>query len=525
MGQLLRTLNIGTPALAGFRLPPLFRMDFTDAAQLRSELNRHNLLAGWEGNVPAIGSPIAVALDPLGRPLSADAANQVLVPNFYLDPSITGELNPIVTFNRSSDGGRFNQYGAFEWVADNVPRIDHDPATYTTSTDSIDLLESLDFITINLSTSVTYTLGASVRVTYDNDHWFAGIVVSATGSAVTLLVEKVVGSGTFSAWHVIECLGLLVEESRQNSRVNSAIAALGTGLSAEQQHTYASVLAPDGSMDARVITALYPAGRAFTQGVIANGQTCVSLFFKAAAAGESRTLQLKNHNTDTIKGTTAVTTTGKWQRIFVQGVTDGASAGYRFEMIGHKVGDTFWAMQSESSTFPTSYIPTGASAVTRQADDAAAQAAQLSPILAGTSELTVTADMRTGAVALARAFAITNSDNSSFFRVTDFAASGRPDLQANLTGVTQATSNGVALSANAVFKVAASYKLNSFIYAQNGTIRTPDESGNIPDFSASPVLRIGQGSATGGGWINGHFRRMEIYRKQLSPLTHQALTL
>lgn len=44
--------------------------------------------------------------------------------NFYL-----GDASDAITFSRPSGGGRWNNLGGYEWLADSAPRYDHNPAT------------------------------------------------------------------------------------------------------------------------------------------------------------------------------------------------------------------------------------------------------------------------------------------------------------------------------------------------------------------------------------------------------------
>lgn len=124
-------------------------------------------------------------------------------------------LSNIMTTTRASGGGYFDHMGVYQWATNNVPRIDHDPATLSTSTTSATLAAGA----VTLDVTVTYTVGSYVRATYDGSNWMAGRVTASTGSSVTLWVDRVAGSGTYSAWTVIRVRGLMVEESR--TRLNT----------------------------------------------------------------------------------------------------------------------------------------------------------------------------------------------------------------------------------------------------------------------------------------------------------------
>jgi hypothetical protein len=124
----------------------------------------------------------------------------------------TAGFSDIVTFTRSTGGGRFNQFGMYEWVGNDVPRFDHDPATLTTSASSV----TIGYGEKRFHTTGQYALGESIVVSYDANNYMIGTVILSSASTVTLNVVTVVGSGTYSAWTLIVRLGLLVEESRTN---------------------------------------------------------------------------------------------------------------------------------------------------------------------------------------------------------------------------------------------------------------------------------------------------------------------
>lgn len=127
-------------------------------------------------------------------------------------------FNSIISFTRGSGGGRFNHLGVFEWVGDNVARIDHDPATVATSTSSVAIGSGIKTFAV----SRLYPVGQYVRATADASNWVSGRVVASTSSSVTLWVDRVVGTGTHASWTLIRVLGLLVEGSRTNLLLNSA---------------------------------------------------------------------------------------------------------------------------------------------------------------------------------------------------------------------------------------------------------------------------------------------------------------
>lgn len=148
--------------------------------------------------------------------LKLDFMRDEYIAKNWMDGTVSRVGSPnIITFTRGSGGGRFNHLGVFEWVDNNVARIDHDPATVSTSTSSVAIGAGLKTFAV----SRLYPVGQYVRATADASNWVSGRVVASTGTSVTLWIDRVVGTGTHASWTLIRVLGLLVEESR--TRLNT----------------------------------------------------------------------------------------------------------------------------------------------------------------------------------------------------------------------------------------------------------------------------------------------------------------
>jgi hypothetical protein len=272
----------------------------------------------------------------------------------------------LITFTRSTGGGRFNQFGMYEWVAADVPRIDHDPETLGSSTDSI----TLGYGIMTINTDYEYPVGESVVVSHDASNYMVGKVLDSSTTAVTLNVVTVVGSGTYSDWSLIVRKGLLVEESRTNlarysdepdnaawSKINSATVTPNIGE------------APDGTISADRISFTSASGVLGSRieqpvSVSTTGSYTQSVWLKSEGAD----LSIIIGQTGT-GGFKAVTVTGEWQRHDITFTVSGATA---YPRISNNSGSAatvlVWGHQFEFGTFPTSYIPTAGAAVTRAVD-------------------------------------------------------------------------------------------------------------------------------------------------------------
>lgn len=168
-----------------------------------------------------------------------------------------------------------------------------------------------------------------------------------------------------------------------------------------------------------------------------------------------------------------------------------------------------WGAQLEQAASVSSYIPTVAASVTRNAD--VAQNTILSPWfnpLEGTMVTEVYTGPQPGPVVATFAWASFDdgtANNRIQHRVTGADAG---DFLVVAGGVTQALVGIVVVAANTIYKAAGAYKLNNFAAAVNGSTVTTDVAGTIP-----VVTTLGLGCAFGGGSQGGlHLRKFNYYR-------------
>jgi hypothetical protein len=135
-----------------------------------------------------------------------------------------------------------------------------------------------------------------------------------------------------------------------------------------------ATIAPDGTLTADLVTVTAVTitnQGVFTENVAAgNTQYAGSLWLKAGAGVTSVRLILKDRASDTVRGARSVPMTAGWAQCpAVNGVTAGATAGYRFEFQAEQNGTFFvWQGQVEPGFVGTSPIPTAGAAVTRPED-------------------------------------------------------------------------------------------------------------------------------------------------------------
>jgi hypothetical protein len=259
----------------------------------------------------------------------------------------------------------------------------------------------------------------------------------------------------------LECLGLLIEETRTNLLLNSATLSTQSVTVTATAHTLSFY--GTGTV---TLSGASSAGPLVGTGVYPNRAT---LTFTPTA------------------GTLTLTVTG-----------------------------TVSNAQLEAGPFATSYIPTTTTSVTRNADVASVATSQF-PYNATEGALVLSADYIGQSSGVAYAAAFNDGTASNFMGV-------RRNPTAETIFVTLATTLQVAISYttvtnNVVFKNAFSYRLNDFAGASNGAITGTDTLGTVPS-----VSKLGLGNVADVLFMNGHIRQATYFPRRLSNAELQAVS-
>lgn len=410
------------------------------------------------------------------------------------------------------------------------------PSYGLTATERVLPRLALDFTTASLDSRVTFTRALNTATVVNSSGYIAIINADLPRFDYNPIT--------------LACKGLLIEETRSNlftyseDYTNAAYSFTDISVNANQTE------APDNALTADLWTQGV-AGTAVsfrTAGItVAAGATIsVSVFAKRSANMQWLRIRASNSantnggqawfdltngvlgtvsNAGTGSNTSATITPYKngFYRLTVTstlGAADTAANRYIYAVTADNVTTRqsnaayfVWGEQLEVASFPTSYIPTVATSVTRNADVATMTGTNFSSWFnasegAITTQFDVIAPTSAG---FNRLFAFNdgtttntiecmknNGTNSQFFSYVNVSSSAQALLYSS------------AISANTSSKISLAYKQNSFAAASNGTALTTDGAGNLPT-----VDRLSIGYVGSGNQLNGHIQKILYYPQRI----------
>jgi hypothetical protein len=316
-----------------------------------------------------------------------------------------------------------------------------------------------------------------------------------------------------------ESLGLLIEESRTNAIDYSesfqaplwSNTSLGTG--SNPQATSSAEASPGLTSPTRLVCNL-------------NGGTTISDISyiqknSTYTANQTGTIYLKSNTGSNQQvyfrvgiTTSIVTVTPTWQRFEVKETSFSGSGNFNIGTRGASGSDDsidilIWGAQLEAGSFPTSYIPTSGSTVTRSADLASVEGANFSSWY-NQSEGTV--------------FAEANGEGARIVGLNDGTDFNRQELFQSGTNVfcfqKNANVNEVSISVATEDKSVFAYKANDYALASGGGSVVTDTSATPPTVNQMSI----------GNWynetgqLNGHIKRLTYYPYRLPDATLQEIT-
>jgi len=408
--------------------------------------------------------------------MSVQSNFPAIKPTLLFDFANTEQLDPRITFTRSSNATYYDQFGVLKTAASGVARFDHNPVTG----------ESLG---LEIEEQRTNLLTYSEQ--FDNAAWTKGLS-SITTNAIAA------PDGTLTA-------DKLVEDTSNGSHL---IRQSVTGLASGSTLTLSVYL----KAAERTTAQIYFNDNAST------GNRIQADFNLSSGTTSSAT------NFGTFTGaSSSITSVGNgWYRCTISGVAVGVTAvGNRVIMsTANYTGDGtsgiyIWGAQLEVGGFATSYIQTVASQVTRAADAASMTGTNFSSWY---SQGQGTLYTEFNPLALAASSGVVINDNTTSNRIRLATTSVSDQGTVTTSGTAQAVLDGGTPAANTMMKLAMAYQVNNFALSLNGATAATDTAGTVPVVSQ---LQIGSETTTVG---NLTIKKMAYYPIVSTATQLQALT-
>ena len=379
-----------------------------------------------------------------------------------------------------------NYIPVLETAASGVARFDHNPTTF----------ESLGFLVEEQRTNlVTYS------EQFDDAAWSkSGTTITANTIVApdgTLTGDKLVENTSSGIQHRI---GQSIATTTNQTYTFTFYAKAG-----ETPEFVAQIVASGSSATTSSI------GFAITDGVISPfGIAGIVSSSSAQAVGNG---WYRCSVVYTLNGTV----TDHQVRIFPRSTASYTGDGYS--------GVYIWGAQLEAGAFPTSYVKTEASQVTRAADSASMTEANFSSWYRA-DEGTLYAEWQKFAPSSFQAIALASDGTTlNVIALGHGSISGSNNslrFDVNVGNVSQVQITTIANTPSNTFaKTAAAYAVNDFSVVSNGGANGTDTSGVLPVVNR---LSIGANSINTGGFLNGTIRKLSFYSKRLSNVELQGLT-
>jgi len=493
----------------------------------------------------------------------------------YLDSVVYGpELVTNGTFNTDSD-----------WAKGTGWAISGGTASKTAGTGSSLVSTTLNgtigksyLLTFDLTLSagvINSTLGAAVTPVYNSSGSYAKILKPTTtgafqfygsaafaGSIDNVSVKEIIGGQVSAGTPLLRTaaineprleydasgnpLGLLIEEARTNVVTQSNFSSTWNMQNASITKNLGT--SPDKSNNAVKLNVNTTSAYHGIYNNVAGGTYAVSVFAKA---GEYSGIQLTGTNAtqdhacfNLVDGTAYHTGSNVlnaniqdvgdgWYRcsavipltngLVYIAVTDGVSTSWLPSFVGSSNTDGIYiyGAQVESGSFPTSYIPTSGSTVTRTKDIARLPVERFAYSQAQGSIVFYADVFSQGQDATPRLYEFSDGSNNNAIRLYNPPAVDRLTADVRSGGVSVFADNMDSPDFNEPFKIFQTYKVNDFSVGFNGKLEQNDISGAVP----IGIVRINLFSKHSGSNVNnGHIKQIQYFPKRLSNEELELLT-
>jgi hypothetical protein len=404
------------------------------------------------------------------------------------------------------------------------------PSYALTSTERVLPRLALNFTTGVLDPRITFTR-ASIATYTDN----FGVLKTATANSPRFDHNPVTG----------ESLGLLVEEQRTNLVLRSEQFDDSYWTKLNATVTPNTIIAPDGTLSAdKLVETTSSSGRFLVSGnltTIAGTPITTTVYAKAGerdwlilyevASASGRFFNLSTGAKGSALGSaptsdSIVAVGDGWYRVSITFTSVGTSALIRIYVsnangVTSYTGDGtsgiyIYGAQFEAGALATSYIPTEATAVTRNADVATITDTNFSSFWQASR----------GGV-LVRALPSTVSGTRPLIQFDDATADNVITLRGSTTnpelyiadgGTPQAQIDAGTIAANTAYRLAGTWATDACAASINSGTPVLDGAATIP---AATQARLG---SDGTNYLNGHLQSIEYYGEQVTPANLQVLS-
>jgi hypothetical protein len=336
---------------------------------------------------------------------------------------------------------------------------------------------------------------------------------------------------------------LLIEEARTNLFLRSEEFDNAYWIKSGATVTGNNVVAPNGTLTADTLVAPASPGYGgiyisisltatqYTMSVFAKGSVTIYMYLATSGFGIGGWGEYNLSTGQVTKITNFGATTGSTASITPVGngwyrcsLTVLCTATTYVPIIGTYVPSAvIWGAQLEAGAFATSYIPTVAAQVTRNADAASMTGSNFTSWF-NSAEGTLYAEGST--------FANASSASRTFIQIDDTTTSNRIMINraisssiaiftVTVAGVSQADiPNGGAIADGSNAKMVGAYQVNNFAFSSNANSASTDTSGTIP-----VVRQMLIGSRAGAtNFLNGTIKKIAYYPLRITNANLQALT-
>jgi hypothetical protein len=389
------------------------------------------------------------------------------------------------------------------------------PSFSLTATERVLPKLALDFTTASLDPRVTFTRTGNTATVVNS----SGLITPINADLPRFDHDPI----------TLACKGLLIEESRTNNLIYSQDfsqynAIVGASINAT------AATAPDGTNTFGLLTEDTSTGSHYIQkriNVLPAGTYTLSLFVKlngnrrfgisetnasgfqtvfdlttqtVVANAIATNPKIENYGNNVYRVSLTYTTTGSFANVYRYLIlpANATSTGTTYTGDGTS-GVYLWGDQVETGAFPTSYIPTEATTVTRNADVATMTGTNFSDWFNATEGTFVATSASLTTLAATRSIFDVRSAATVRMSLTNFSTSAS---FAVVDTTTQASLDGTSsVVANTFFQVAGGYKVDNFGCAANGGVAATDTLGTVPVANVAWIGGI-NGTSVRNGWIS-----------------------